>query len=119
MLREDSCGLTVTAAVPVVLLISQIADAFAALLGTCIEVPISSPHGGRAYYGVHPTPSSINIQDLFGPSKKKRDASGVSGLNALPLHVNMTIFAHASSAKISCEEQAAEQRRPLTSCETA
>ena len=116
---KDSCGVVVNAIVPVVLLVRQLADAFAVLLATCVEVPTSSPHGGRAYYGIHPTPS-ISIPELFGQHNNKRDPSGLSGLNALPPHVNMTMFAHNGPASsITCETQAVQQRRPLSSCDAA
>ena len=118
MFRKDSCGVIVNALVPIVVLVSQLADTFAVLLATCVEVPILSPHGGRAYYGIHSTPS-ISISELFGQRNSKRDSSGFSGLNALPQHLNMTMFAHNGPASISCETQAVQQKRPLSSCNAA
>ena len=113
-----SCGVNISATTPVVLLASQIKAAFAALLSTCIENPIRSSQGGRAYYGLYAGPS-ISMQDIFKTKHPKRTANpGVSGLKALPPHVNMTIFAHDVSKDAACEEQAARQRQPVSACKT-
>ena len=114
----DTCAVTVSAASQIVLLGSQLMAAFTALLDNCVDDPVSTPSGGRAYYGVHPAPA-ISIQDIFGPSRIKRDTSDVSGLNALPPLVNVTIFSHNHSANVTCEAQAAQQRQSISSCETA
>ena len=114
----DTCAMTVSAASQIVLLGSQLMAAFTALLDNCVNDPVSTPSGGRAYYGVHPAPA-ISIQDMFGPSKIKRDASDISGLNALPPPVNLTIFSHIHSANVTCEAQAAQQRQSVSSCGTA
>ena len=103
----DTCAVIISATSQIVLLGSQLIAAFISLVNTCIDDPISNPSGGRAYYGVHSAPG-VSIEELFGPSRRKRDAADVTGLNALPPPINMTVFAHSHSANVICEVQAVQ-----------
>ena len=69
---------------------------------------MQSPQGGRAYFGAYHALSRRGV-------KARRD---VTGLDALPPHANLTIFASASNAPsaLDCEWQAAQGERPVSSC---
>ena len=55
-------------------------------MNICITDPVFGSRGGHAYHGPQPT-----IQNS-GRKKRKRQDANLSGLNALPPGVNMTIF---------------------------
>ena len=85
-LHSKTCFLAISAAIPLVITWAQIRVAVSSLMNLCIEGGVAQ--GGRAYYQ---QPSQISGRN----SKYKRQAgniSGLSGLNALPPHLNVTIF---------------------------
>ena len=86
----DDCYLALSAATIIVINWSQIRTALETLLNLCVGPPLQDPAGGRAFYG--PMLQSYN--------RRKKKRSELTGLNALPPHVNLTVF---------------EQREPWTS----
>ncbi|MCJ1223791.1 hypothetical protein MMC12_000434 [Toensbergia leucococca] len=81
-LSSNTCNLALSATVAVTLTWNQIQTALAALLNLCVSHPLYPSQGGRAFFG-HPSPP-------IGRKKEKRD--DITGLNALPPHINMTVF---------------------------
>ena len=100
-LNQGSCAVGISSSIPVTLTWEQIRLAISALIGVCVLDPVAGSQGGMAYYG---KPTS-----LVGEERRKRKKRGhdveqekrlekrlekraLSGFNALPLHVNITLF---------------------------
>ena len=79
-LHSNTCYLAISAALSVILTWAQIQTAVSTLMNTCIQAPFHPVQGGRAYYS--PSPSH----------RKRQAASSVTGLDALPPTVNITMF---------------------------
>lgn len=80
---SETCYLAISATVNIILTWSQIRAALSALLNTCVQHPFQAAQGGRAYYRAPPAKVS---------GRKLRKRSDSTGLNALPLHANITVF---------------------------
>ena len=78
-------------------------------MNVCIDYVGKKPKGGMAYYKKQP-------QLHFERGEKN---NLLTGLNALPPHVNMTVFQHNPQSKIDCEWQALQDGKPLPSCKMA
>ena len=111
----NTCYLAISAVVAIVLQWNQIQMAASALMNTCIQHPYQAAQGGRAYF-VSGSQDSTRIN--------KRQSTNLTGWNALPPHVNMTLFEQSESWTNSVEElktctwQAAANRRPIAPCTT-
>ena len=82
-LKSNTCYLAISASIAMVLSWAQIHAAVSTLMNICISPAFQAGQGGgRAYYGAQPQTSS----------RIRRDVAPLSGLNALPLQANITIF---------------------------
>ena len=112
-LHSKSCFLAISAAISLTVTWKQIRAGVAALLNLCINDPLQVSRGGRAYFQSQQIPVS---------GKHKRQAKIVSGLNALPPHLNITIFEQSESwtnpneELNTCTWKAVLSGRPVTSC---
>lgn len=102
--HSDSCNLAISASIITVVTWAQLQTALDTLMNVCVENPPTAPQGGRAYH------------QLQTPHKRSRTGSSLTGLNALPSHVNMTILEHKAPATVNCEWEAAQKRQPVSSC---
>ncbi|MCJ1256455.1 hypothetical protein MMC24_004276 [Lignoscripta atroalba] len=107
---SNTCYLAISASEALTLGWSQLQTALETLMNTCVLHPLQPPLGGKAFFEVQTVP--------FCRKRTKR-ADDLTGLNALPPHVNLTIFAHEASSEVACEWQAAQNGRPVSSCTTA
>ena len=88
---ENTCRVTVDASMAITLTWNQIKIALDTLLRLCVGNPLTKGRGGKAFYG---SQSAVALEEtVTGGSKRKRRRRAVTGLNALPLHVNITISA--------------------------
>ena len=110
----NTCYLAISAAVAIALNWNQIQTAVSALIDICVQHPFQAAQGGRAYYA----PST----DQVSRRQNKRQSTGLTGWNALPPHVNITIFeqtepwTNAVEEQKTCTWQAASNGRPVASC---
>ncbi|MCJ1258687.1 hypothetical protein MMC24_006520 [Lignoscripta atroalba] len=86
-LHSGSCNVAISASAPMVLSWAQIKAALDELVELCVNNPVATAVGGKAFYGAQ---SSIDL-DLGGGRKRKRKRD-ITGLNALPAHANITLF---------------------------
>ena len=84
---HNTCRVKVEANMAIVLTWEQVGMALGALIHLCVENPLVKPRGGRAFYG---TESGSGSASILGGRKRRRKRA-VTGLNALPPHVNITI----------------------------
>ncbi|MCJ1224992.1 hypothetical protein MMC12_001639 [Toensbergia leucococca] len=89
-LHSNTCYLAISAAVSIILTWAQIRIALSTLINMCVEAPYQNPRGGRAY-------SSSSWQTTSGRNQRRQSA-GVTGLNALPPEVNVTVFEQREGA---------------------
>ncbi|MCJ1241778.1 hypothetical protein MMC14_009784 [Varicellaria rhodocarpa] len=84
---SNTCRVVVEASVAMMLAWSQVRVALETLVDVCVS---PGSKGGKAFYGVQ---SDEGVTDglLFGRSRE--EGRGVSGLDALPPHVNVTVEA--------------------------
>ncbi|MCJ1241699.1 hypothetical protein MMC14_009705 [Varicellaria rhodocarpa] len=81
-LSFKTCHAAITAVATITLTWAQISAGLNTLIDTCVEHPLRGSQGGRAFYG--------------GPSKtmgRKRATTAVTGINALPPSVNISLSA--------------------------
>ena len=115
-LHSKTCFVSVSATVALVLSWEQIRVALATLLSTCVQNPYNPPGGGRAYY----LPQTIRASDR--KEKRQHSQNSITGLNAIPIHVNLTLFkqteAWISAAKEldTCTWKAVLNRKPVSIC---
>ena len=83
----DTCYLALSAAISIILSWEQIRAAVGSLIGICIQNPIQTARGGRAYYQASPHPISGR-----STTHRKRRNIHATGLDALPPGLNLTIF---------------------------
>ena len=113
-LHSNTCYLAISSIIPLALTWNQVRTAVSALMSICIQNPFQAAHGGRAYYS-HPS-------HQIGKRGKKRRSSEVTGLNALPPHVNITIFeqtepwTNPAVELRTCAWQAVSKGHPITFC---
>lgn len=79
----------------------------------CVQNPIKSVKGGRAYYGKQTVSSWIN-----GKTKRQVTGPSVDAKEALPPGINATIFKHDPKSNLSCEWTLAAEGKDLSSCRT-
>ena len=94
---ENTCRVTVEASTTVVLIWDQIKIALDALINLCVGNPLKGARGGRAFYGVQ-SEAALEAAIIGRRKKKRRRKKGrrsavVTGLNALPPNVTITISA--------------------------
>ncbi|MCJ1236968.1 hypothetical protein MMC14_004952 [Varicellaria rhodocarpa] len=82
-LSLGTCSVAITASVHLVLTWSQIRIALDTLINQCVSNPLKPAIGGRAYFERSSSLDSLSRQ-------MRRDT--LDGLNALPLHANITLF---------------------------
>ncbi|MCJ1229777.1 hypothetical protein MMC12_006447 [Toensbergia leucococca] len=107
----NSCSLVISAITMLSVTWGQLQIALETLMNSCIENPLRGPQGGRAYFGAQASSTNGKVS---GTSSHEV----LTGLNALPPYVNMTIFAHSGSSNLSCEWQAVRNGIALSTCET-
>ncbi|MCJ1225206.1 hypothetical protein MMC12_001855 [Toensbergia leucococca] len=83
-LHSNTCYLAISAVVSLVITWAQIRTAVSTLINMCIETPYQNTRGGRAYY----TASQV----IGNPGRRMRRDSDLTGLNALPPGMNVTMF---------------------------
>ena len=115
-LHSNSCYLAISVTAALVLTWEQIRTAVATLMNVCINTPYNAPQGGSAYW----TPPA---KAIGGKNKRRRRQShDLTGLNALPPHVNITIFEQREAWKNpidelkTCTWQAVAHGNPINSC---
>lgn len=112
-LHANTCNLAISASVTLVLTWAQIRTALATLMTTCVQHPFRAPQGGRAYFRLRPS-------QLSGRKSRKRD--GLTGLNALPPHANITSFQQSETwttpidESRTCTWRAISNGHPTTTC---
>lgn len=79
----------------------------------CVQNPIKTIKGGRAYYGRQAVSSWIN-----GKTRRSAATDAVNGTESLPPGINATIFKHDPRSKIACEWTLAGEGKNLSSCRT-
>ena len=113
-LHQNSCYLAITASVALVLTWEQIRAAVNSLFNVCVNHPYNPVQGGRAFYK---PPRQVSGR------KKRRD--GLSGLNALPPHANITVFQQleawtdVSHELKSCTWKAVTEGKLVSRCHTS
>ena len=117
-LHSETCYLSVSATVALVLSWEQIRVALATLLDTCVQNPYNLPKGGRAYY----LPQDDQVR---GRKERRQNGRGsISGLNAIPIHANLTVFEQTEAWTSAAEEldtctwKAVSNRKPVSTCGT-
>ncbi|KAL9118562.1 MAG: hypothetical protein Q9187_004893 [Circinaria calcarea] len=81
VLATGGCHIAISASIAAVITWGGIKAALEMLIGLCVANPRQSSVGGKAYYGHH-----------IVPGARSKRASAISGLNALPKHVNVTVY---------------------------
>ena len=81
--HSNTCYLAISAAVSIVLSLSQVRTAVSTLMNACLRTPNHVAQGGRAHYS---PPRQISRK------KRVKRQMDLTGLNALPPSVNVTIF---------------------------
>lgn len=84
-LHSETCNIGVSVSRSTTITWKQIQSAVTEIIEACVNNPLKSATGGRAFYGHQPM---FNI-DIAGKRKRKRDSDA---LNALPPGVNITLF---------------------------
>ena len=85
-ISQKNCNVGITAEKTVVLTWAQVEAGLNALVNNCVLHPLVGARGGRAY-------ASSTVTAISGKKRRRGTASTqVTGLNALPLGVNMTLF---------------------------
>ena len=113
--HSGSCYVAVSASLTTVLRWDQVQTALATLMNICIQLPFQASHGGRAYF----RPRTLQIS-----GRKKKRQTSLTGLNALPPHVNLTVFqqtepwTNPAQELTSCTWKAASNRKAISSCQT-
>ena len=116
-LHSNTCYLAISAVVSLVLTWAQIRTAVSVLMNICIQAPLQPPRGGRAHYAA---PLQISRRKIG-----KRQRGEVTGLNALPKSVNITIFEQregweGSAAELtSCTWTAVSKGTSISNCHSA
>ena len=129
--HSNTCFLALSAAVAIVVSWDQIHTALATLLSICVQHPFEASQGGRAYFGPQEGRLSgrrgkrhtQDDQQIRKANQRRRSAqSGLSGLNALPPHLNLTIFQQTEpwtnpvDELNTCTWKAITQGLPVTKC---
>ena len=73
----------------------QVRVALDALLNICVANPLVTSRGGKAFYGASSAVEQIGgrkEKKMKMKMKKKGKRGGVTGFDALPPHVNVTVF---------------------------
>ena len=78
LLASKTCNVAISASTIIVIRWAQIRAALDTLINTCVIHPLHPARGGKAYYKV-PKPLALHARDT------------VTGLNALPPHLNVTL----------------------------
>lgn len=114
ILHSNTCYLAISATVSSVLTWTQIRTAVSTLMNVCIRVPNQAAQGGRASYA--------NPQQISRRETRERQGPALTGLNALPPHVNITIFeqhqpwTNAAAELKSCTWDAVSKGKPVSRC---
>lgn len=106
-----TCALGVSSLTPTTIVWAHLLAAFNALNMLCVQNPIKSVKGGRAYFAKQPVSSWIN-----GKVKKDSVDDSINGTEALPPGINATIFEHNPKSQLACKWTLAEERRNISSC---
>ena len=93
--HSSTCNIAIAAMTTIVVTWEQITTAVKELIEICVNSPVSSSIGGRAFAGIQ---SALSIGR---GQKMKRD---VTSLNALPLAVNITLFQQLENFPNATEE---------------
>ena len=110
----DTCFVAISAEIIILLSWSQIRTAVSTIMNMCIQNPLQSSQGGRAYY-----------KSAAKATRRDGGFTQLTGLNALPPHTNITIFQQQepwtdpTKELSSCTWDAVQNRNPLTKCLTA
>ena len=110
-LSIGTCALGVSSLTPTTIIWAHLLAAFDALNMLCVQNPISSVKGGRAYFGKQPESSWIN-----GKVKKDSVDDSINGTEALPPGINATIFKHNPNSQLACEWTLAGEKKDISSC---
>ena len=88
LLTSKSCNVGITASAAISLTWAQIRAGLDALINICVMHPLEVARGGNAYAGI------VSSSNLYGRANRNRAAAPLSGINALPPGVNITITDH-------------------------
>lgn len=121
---SGTCTLALSAATPTTISWAHVLAAFTTLNNLCVQNPIHTAKGGRAYYGQQAVRSWINGKKAKKMIKAKRKGLGrrdsignVNGATALPPGVNVTVFRNAGPGKLSCGWVLAEEGKDVGMCD--
>ena len=132
-LHSNTCYLALSAAVAIVVSWDQIYTALATLLNICVQHPVEASRGGRAYFGPQPRQRSggrgkrhTQVDKVRREVNDRRRGvpSGLSGLNAIPPHLNLTVFQQTEpwtnpvGELNTCTWKAITKGLPVTRCVT-
>lgn len=108
---SGTCALGISSPVATTITWAHLLTAFETLNNLCVQNPIKSVKGGRAYYGTQIVNSWI--------SGKRDSVGGINGSEALPLGINATVWRHSNSEKVdvNCEWQLAMEGKDISNCE--
>ena len=126
-LHSNTCYLAISAAASLVLTWAQIATAVSTLMDVCVDEghPTATvPKGGKAFYSApQPITSSRkkrrkrqNGDDDGDDLVSAMDHTNLTGLNALPPSVNVTIFEQREAWVESCTWRAVERGGSVSAC---
>ena len=115
---QDSCHIAIFSTISITLLFQQIKVAVDTLTNACVSNPAQPSQGGRAFYSPPVPPITIS-----GRANQKRQTN-ITGLNALPPNVNVTIFQqlepwqeNPSDEIKTCTWRAVLDGHPVKACE--
>jgi len=90
-LHSESCSIGIAASIPMTLSWARVQAAVNDLVEVCVNNPLTTAVGGRAYYGrQNPVDSGGGMG--VGGRKLKKPRRDVTALNALPPGANTTLF---------------------------
>ena len=107
---SGTCALGISSPIATTISWAHLLAAFETLNNLCVQNPISSIKGGRAYYG------SQSVSSWF--NGKRDSVAGVNGSEALPVGVNATVWRHdaGNSATLKCEWELAMEGKKVSEC---
>lgn len=108
---SGSCALGISSPVATKITWAHLLAAFETINTLCVQNPLKSVKGGRAYFGTQNVGSWIN--------GKRDSVGGVNGSEALPLGVNATVWKHSTkNVNLYCEWQLAMEGKDVSDCES-
>ncbi len=108
---SGTCAFGVSSPVALSISWAHLLTAFETINTLCVQSPMKTVKGGRAYFGAQSVDSWIN--------GKRDSVGGVNGSEALPPGVNVTVWKHGIVRNVDpvCEWQLAMNGKDIRQCE--